>query len=264
MIYIKFPNNRIQLEYGQASFAKVEHEKRVNKQIDVSRVLANLPLFQQLSKNEIVSLAAETREVGLNKGQILFQKGALLDGFYVVVQGQIKLAVSSPQGQEKVVSIVGPGQSFGEAVMFMEKPSPVFTQALADSRLLYIAKHGIFAAIEHDSALARRMLAGLSMRLHGLIRDVEDYALHSSTQRVIGFLLQLAGALAKGPVTFELPASKHFIASRLNMTPETLSRVLHGLSESRLITVKGRRITVLDLARLRQIDDFLPPCASDG
>ena len=235
----------------------------MGKQIDIGRVLANLPLFQQLRESEIVNLAAGTRDVWLTKGQVLFQKGSLLDGFYVVVHGQIKLAFSSPQGQEKVVSIVGPGQSFGEAVMFMERPCPVLAQALEDTRLLYIAKQGIFAAIDHDSAFARRMLAGLSMRLHGLIQDVEDYSLHSSTQRVIGFLLQLAGT--GGSVEFELPASKHVIASRLNLTPETLSRILHNLSESRQIAVKGRRIAVLDMARLRQFDDApRPPCAKDG
>ena len=237
----------------------------MGKQIDIGRVLADLPLFQQLRESEIVGLAAGTREIGLDKGRVLFQKGSLLDGFYITVYGLIKLAFSSPQGNEKVVSIVGPGQSFGEAVMFMEKPCPVFAQALEDSRLLYIAKQGIFAAIDRDSAFARRMLAGLSMRLHGLIRDVEDYSLRSSTQRVIGFLLQLAGTPAGGPVEFELPASKHVIASRLNLTPETLSRILHGLSESGLIAVKGKRIAVLDMARLSRFDDPLcPPCAKSG
>ncbi len=237
----------------------------MDKQINIGKVLTNLPLFQQLRQSEIVSLAAVAREVGLSKGQILFQKGAPLDGFYVVVQGQIKLAFSSPQGNEKVVSIVGAGQSFGEAVMFMEKPCPVFAQALEDTHLLYLAKQGIFAAIDHDSAFARRMLAGLSMRLHGLIRDVEDYSLRSSTQRVIGFLLQLAGTPASGPIEFRLPASKHIIASRLNLTPETLSRILHSLSESGQIAVKGQRITVLDMVRLRQFDDPpYPPCAKDG
>ena len=239
--------------------------KRVGKQIDIGRVLANLPLFQQLRESEIANLAAGTREIGLSKGQILFQKGCWLDGFYVTVYGQIKLAFSSPQGHEKVVSIVGPGQSFGEAVMFMERPCPVMAQALEDSRLLYIAKQGIFAAIDRDSAFARRMLAGLSMRLHGLIRDVEDYSLRSSAQRVIGFLLQLAGTATDGRADFELPASKHVIASRLNLTPETLSRILHGLSESGLIAVKGKRIAVLDVARLSRFDDsLLPPCAKDG
>lgn len=233
--------------------------KRAGNSINIGWVLANLPLFQQLRESEIVNLAASTREVGLGKGQILFQRGTLLDGFYVVVHGQIKLAFSSPQGHEKVVSIVEPGQSFGEAVMFMEKPCPVFAQALADTRLLYIAKQGIFAAIDRDSAFARRMLAGLSMRLRGLIRDVEDYSMHSSTQRVLGFLLQLAGAPVNGPIEFELSASKHIIASRLNLTPETLSRILHSLTESGLIAVKGRRIAVLDIARLRQFDDLPSP-----
>jgi CRP-like cAMP-binding protein len=237
----------------------------VGKQIDIGRVLTNLPLFQQLRESEIASLAAGTREIGLSKGRILFQKGCLLDGFYVTVSGLIKLAFSSLQGNEKVVSLVGPGQSFGEAVMFMERPCPVMAQALEDSRLLYIAKQGIFAAIDRDSAFARRLLAGLSIRLHGLIQDVEDYSLHSSTQRVIGFLLQLAGAPAGGSVEFDLPASKHVIASRLNLTPETLSRILHSLSESGLITVKGRRIAVLDLARLSQFDDIgRPPGAKGG
>lgn len=237
-------------------------EKQVSKTINIGAVLVNLPLFQQLSDGEIGDLAAGAREIKLGKGQLLFQKGTHLDGFYVVVQGQIKLAFSSPQGNEKVVSIVGPGQSFGEAVMFMEKPTPVLAQALEDSLLVFIAKRGIFSAIDRDPAFARRMLAGLSMRLHGLIQDVEDYSLHSSTQRVIGFLLQLTSAPRGGRIEFELPASKHVIASRLSLTPETLSRILHHLSDSGLIAVKGRRITVSDVARLKQFDDRAPmPCA---
>lgn len=234
--------------------------RRAGNSINIGGLLANLPLFQQLRDNEIANLAASTREVSLHKGQILFQRGALLDGFYVIVHGQIKLAFSSPQGHEKVLAIVGPGQSFGEAAMFMERPCPVFAQALENTHLLYIAKQGIFTAIDHDSAFARRMLAGLSIRLRGLIHDVEDYSLHSSTQRVIGFLLQLAASTpANGSVIFELPASKHVIASRLNLTPETLSRILHSLSETGLIAVKGRHITVQDMARLRQFDDLPPP-----
>lgn len=226
----------------------------MDKHIDICRTLANLPLFQQLHESEIANLTTGAREIELNKGQILFQKGALLDGFYVTVYGQIKLAFSSPQGNEKVVSIIGPGQSFGEAVMFMERPSPVLAQALEDSRLLYIAKQSLFAAIDRDSAFARRMLAGLSMRLHSLIEDVENYSLRSSTQRLIGFLLQLAGTPDNGPVTLELPASKHVIASRLNLTPETLSRVLSSLSDVGMITVKGRHIVVRDVACLRAFD----------
>lgn len=231
----------------------------MNKQSHIARLLAELPLFQQLRDREIACLAAETREIKLLKGQILFQKGDPLDGFYVVIEGQIKLAFSSPQGHEKVVSMVGPKGSFGEAVMFMEIPCPVFTQALEDSWLLYIAKQAIFAAINRDSAFAHLMLAGLSMRLHTLINDVEDYSLRSSTQRVIGFLLELGGTLADGRAEFDLPASKYVIASRLNLTPETLSRILHTLHEAGLIAVKNKHIAIPDVVRLIHFDSA--PCA---
>lgn len=233
----------------------------MDKPVDIVRTLGNLPLFQELHDSEIAHLATGAREIRLDKGQILFQKGTVLDGFYVVVYGQINLAFSSPQGNEKVVSIVGPGQSFGEAVVFMERPSPVLSQALENTLLLQIAKQSLFTAIDRDSAFARRMLAGLSIRLHGLIEDVENYSLRSATQRLIGFLLQLTGASNGQRVEVELPASKQVIASRLNLTPETLSRVLHNLSDSGLIRVKGRHIIMFNIDKIRHYDDRHLPCA---
>ena len=224
------------------------------QKIHIDRMLASLPLFQQLGEAEIANLVQGTREIRSPKGQMLFQKGDSAEGFYVVVYGQIKLAFPSLQGSEKVVDIVGPGQSFGEAVMFMEKPYPVFAQALTDALSLHIAKQVIFAAIERDSAFARKMLAGLSMRLHGLIQDVEAYLLRSGTQRLIGFLVQQAGMTDGRSAEFELPASKNIIASRLNLTPETLSRILHSLSEAGLIIVRGRQITIPDVERLCYFD----------
>ena len=224
--------------------------------LDLNTMLINLPLFQQLQDVEIARLVQGTREIHVRKEQILFQKGDAVTGFYVVGYGQIKLVFPSAQGNEKVLKIVGPGQSFGEAVMFLGKPYVVSAQALTDALLLHISKEVIFAAIDRDSAFARKMLASLSMRLHELIQDVEAYSLRSGTQRLIGFLIRQVGvgAATGRPVEFDLPASKNIIASRLNFTPETLSRILHNLMETGLITVKGRRITVHDVEQLRRFD----------
>lgn len=219
--------------------------------VDVRGVLANLPLFRQLSAEEIDNLAVGTREQKVLKNEFLFQKGEPSHGFFVIAYGLIKLAFPSQNGAEKVVEIIGAGQSFGEAVMFMEKPFPVYAQALTDSLLLHIAKPVIFSAIDHDPTLARKMLAGLSIRLHGLIQDVEAYSLRSGTQRLIGFLLEQPQTAISGGVEIALPASKTVIASRLNLTPETLSRILHTLSEQSLISVHGRVIVAHDIERLR-------------
>jgi CRP-like cAMP-binding protein len=188
---------------------------------------------------------------------MLFQKGDLPKGFFVVVFGQIKLAFPSSQGNEKVVQILGPRQSFGEAVMFLDRPCPVFAEGLVDSLLLHIGSAPVFELLERDPLFARRMLAGLSMRLHSLVEDVETYSLRSSAQRVVGYLLQHCPQQegpCEGSFEISLPTSKQVIASRLNLTPETLSRIFHDLSANGLIGVSGKQITINDVKRLREFD----------
>jgi CRP-like cAMP-binding protein len=153
---------------------------------------------------------------------------------------------------EKVVEIVRPGQSFGEALMFLERPYIVFAQALADTMLLHVAKHLVFDELARDPRFARRMLSGLSQRLHGLVRDVEAYTLRSGQERVIGYLLADAVETAGEPAEVHLTPGKSVIASRLNMTPEHFSRILHELAAKGLIEVNGRAVRVPDLERLRR------------
>jgi len=204
------------------------HQTSPPEGLDIASVLARLPLFSVLTPELITHLVVAARERSLARGEVLFHRGDPSKGFYVVVTGQIKLAFSSERGNEKVVELIGPQQSFGEAVMFMDRPFPVFAEALADCRLLYIGRDTVFQLI-----------------------DVESYSLQSSMQRVIGYLLQHVPDQT-GSAELALPTSKQVIASRLNLTPETLSRILHELAEAQLIRVHGRQITIIDLARLRQ------------
>lgn len=221
--------------------------------IRVQTFLANIPLFKELEPEELDRIAAGTRNTHVNRGEILFRKGDACTGFHVVVYGQVKLAFTSPNGAEKVVELMGPGQSFGEAVMFMDRPYPVYSQALADSLLLHIDKAVVFEEIIRDPGFARRMIGGLSRRLHGLVTDLEAYTLHSGTQRVIGYLLRDVVDPPKdgSPIQVALATSKGLIASRLNLTPEHFSRILHDLSVAGLIAVQGRSVEILDLEGLR-------------
>ncbi len=217
-------------------------------------ILSHLPLFQSLTDEQLERIAGGTRELRLDKGNTLFSKGDLSDGFYVVIFGQVKLAIGSVQGNEKVVEIIAPQQSFGEAMMFLNRPYPVTAVALADSLLLHVARKAVEHLLADDPSFARGMLAGMSLRLHSLIKDVESYSMRSSAQRVIGYLLQQCAEDEAKAANINLPASKLVVASRLNLTPETFSRVLHDLGDNGLIEVRGRTIHVPDLRRLREFE----------
>lgn len=211
-------------------------------------------MFREISTDEIDRVARACREIRAPKGTILFQKGDPSNGFYLVVQGQLKLTFLSHTGAEKIVEIISTGQTFGEAVMFMERPYPVYAQTLVDSLLLHISKSAVFEEIANNRSFALKMLAGLSIRLHGLIHDVAAYSLDTATQRLIGFLLsQDLRENENHQPTIRLPAGKAVIASRLNISAETFSRMLHDLSESGLIEVQGRNIILLNPEQLRKI-----------
>lgn len=224
--------------------------------VKIPAILANIPLFCEMTPEEIELIAQGTRAVQLARSDVLFQRGDPSTGFYVVVHGQIKLAMSSPQGIEKVLELFGPGQSFGEALMFLNKPYPLYAQALADTLVLHINKSAIFSGIDSDPVFCRKMLAGLSFRLHRLIHYVESFSLRSSTQRVIGYLLQSLEDIESGQnLQIGLSANKNVIASNLNITPETFSRILHLLSDKGLIEVNGKDVCIFDIARLRAYEE---------
>jgi CRP-like cAMP-binding protein len=214
---------------------------------NVPAILGKLPLFSEMNAEELERIAAHTLPAKFAKGEAVFHAGDPCTGFHIVVYGQVKLGFHSPQGGEKVIEIIVPGQSFGEALMFLEKPYIVFAHALQDTMLLHVAKHCVFSELERDAAFSRKMLSGLSRRLHGLVRDVEAYSLRSSAERVIGYLLREEEA----PAEVELSAGKSVVASRLNMTPEHFSRVLHDLAAAGLIEVDGRLVRILDAEGLR-------------
>ena len=224
-----------------------------NRPFDVPRFLASLPLFSDLSPPELERLATGCHLRRLARGEMVFRVGEPCNEFHVAVTGQVKLFALSPAGQEKIIELIGPGHSFAEALMFTDRPYIINAQTLSDSLVLTVNKNAVLTEIEADSRFALRMLAGISRRLHGLVQDVEAYALRSGVQRVVGYLLRNQAVDDSGGgegFTVSLPVSKATLASRLSLTPEYFSRVLHELEAAGLISVDKRDIHILDIAAL--------------
>lgn len=215
--------------------------------------LASSPLFSGLSPEELARIATSSRIATYPKGGMVFMVGHACEAFHIVVSGQVKLFVVSQAGHEKVIEIISPGQSFAEALVFLNKPYILSAQALCDTTLVNVSKKGVYNEIEQDPHFALHMLAGISRRLHGLIQDVEGYALQNGLQRLIGYLLRDVDASslsAQTTLTVSLPANKSTIASRLSLTPEYFSRVLHDLEAQKLIQIDRKEIHILDVQKL--------------
>jgi len=219
-------------------------------------LITRFPMFHDLSPAYIERLLSEIKLVSLSRGEVLFNRGERASGFYILAAGQIKLGFSSAQGTEKIIDIVTPGKSFGEAIAFLDRPAPVTAQALQTSTLILIPRKTLLSILHEDPGVACSMLASLSVRMHHLVNSIESISLLSGTQRLIGYLLQL-NSLTPGASTVTLTSTKANIASLLNISPETLSRIMQKLTEAGLIAVYGKDIDILDMDALRNFEcDF--------
>jgi CRP-like cAMP-binding protein len=220
------------------------------RDIPTTALLARLPLFKDLDGAALARLASEALRHRLKRGEVLFRKGEPAIGIYVVVYGDIKLFSTTPARGRRLTGTVGPGQSFGEPVMFLERPTLVEAQAASDALVLQLPKACVFAELDRNPKFARQMIAGLSRRVEALVRELDRQAIGNGVARFAAYLLRQAHG--EPSLAWTLPAAKAEVASQLNLSPEHFSRILHELAGAGLLQVQGRRIVVPDTHRLQQ------------
>lgn len=206
------------------------------------------PLLRPLSNGQLERIAHQALRFYLDDGDPLFEQGDTAERFYLVLKGQIKLYRLSPEGNEKVIEIVTPGQTFAEALMFLNRPHyPVGATAIGAVELISIDAGDFVEMLRGSVETCFLLLGDMSRRLRGLIGEIDDLSLHSATCRVAAYLLRRA---EHDGLVFDLGVPKHLIASRLTVKPETFSRIIRDLSDRNLIRVDARRVEVLDRVAL--------------
>lgn len=216
------------------------------------RELRSHALFSGLSDDELARIKEGIHLVQLAEGEHLFTRGQPADRFFVLRRGQVKLYRLSPTGNEKVIEIVRPGQCFAEAVMFMDVQCyPVSSQALVPAELYAISNRSFLGVLRESVDTCFRVMADMSVRLHHRLNEIDALTLQNATLRLVNYLLGQVPKEAAKEAEVSLPAAKNIIASRLSVQPETLSRILHSLSDQGLISVKGLSVQIHDLQKLR-------------
>lgn len=212
---------------------------------DISDQLRAAALFRDLDHETLGAIAECAHARQVDRGELLFQAGDAFHGFFLLVEGHIQLSRLAPSGHEKVVEIIGPHETFAEAVLFMEgRKYPVDARALETSHLLEIGADCFNRLLDARRGLARNLLGALSKRLHQLVQDVAALTLEDASGRVVGYLLGQVPEGEEVDAEIHLPAKKAAIASRLGVQPETFSRVLSRLRESGAIEVEGDTIRI--------------------
>ena len=215
--------------------------------------IASVPLFHSLSPDQLRRIAAHMQRLELADGEQLFAQEQEAAAFYLLQSGNIVLKRTSMKGDEKVMEIVQPGQTFAEAVMFMDRHTyPVSAAASGHSILIEINSENFKSVLAESIDTCFRIMGDLSVRLRRWVEEIDRLTLQNATCRIMGYLNNQLPQDADGVVEVVLPAPKNRIASRLSITPETLSRIFSELQHEGLLSIRGKVVSIHDIEVFRR------------
>jgi len=219
-------------------------------------ILQGCRLFSGVSPRSFQRLATMAVLRSYRKGQVVFREGDECLGAFVVGRGQVRV-FKSGGGKQHVLHLAAPGDTFAEVAAIGGFECPASAEALSATTCAVLPAEPLRRALADDHELCLGLLAGLAGWVRHLVGLMEDVVLRDAAGRVARLLLE---AKPRGAHAGELPGLKRHVASHLNLTSETLSRVLRRLGEAGLIAEEpAGRVRLLDRDRLRQVARGLGP-----
>jgi len=219
---------------------------------NIINIISAIPLFNGLPEDQLSAILQIAVEKQFNKGQTIFSEGDETKGFFVVVDGRVKIYKVSSEGKEQILHIFEPGQSFGEVTVFTGQQLPANAQTLSKTRILLFPRSAFVDLITANPSLALNLLAIMSKKLRQFAAQIENLSLKEIPARLASYLIYLAEEQGTEDAV-KLNVSKGQLASLLGTIPETLSRIFAKLSGQNLIRVEGPRISLLDRQGLEDL-----------
>jgi CRP-like cAMP-binding protein len=234
---------------------QIQYPAGMQKSIVTPEELRRHHLFAGLNDEQIGRLLQTTHVMHLDEGQLLFASMQEARHFYLVRSGSVRLYLSAPDGSEKVLHLVSPGETFAEAITFMDgQRYPVNASALSKSEIIAISNVTFREILRDSTDTCFRLMADMSTWLKKQIQDIDALTLQNATLRFTNFLLHQVPPGELHDVQIELSAPKHVIASRLSIQPESFSRILRNMQKSGLISVEGSSIRITNVEALGDQD----------
>lgn len=207
-------------------------------------------LFAGISSDQLTELADISIVKTFARGEPIFFENDEADGFYMVIEGKVKIFKISLEGREQILHVFGRGEPFGEVAVFQGRPFPANATALGKGKLLFFPGSEFTRLVHANPSIALNMLAMFSMRLRRFATQIEHLSLKEVPGRLASHLLYLhEEQQGTDQITLDIPKGQ--LASLLGTSPETLSRIFAKMSDEGVVQVRGKVITLLDRERLQ-------------
>jgi CRP-like cAMP-binding protein len=216
-------------------------------------VVRRAPLFTALDEAAAVSLRASMDSVKIAKGSILFKEGDEGEHLYVIIDGKLKLGTSSGDGRENLLSILGPGEMFGELSLFDPGPRTSTATAVTDAKLLSLSHEKVIPWLKQNPEVSLQLLTRLSQRLRRTNEAVGDLVFSDVPGRVAKALIDLGDRFGKTTpegllVNHDLTQEE--LAQLVGASRETVNKALADFAGRGWLKLDDRSVLITDVERL--------------
>jgi CRP/FNR family cyclic AMP-dependent transcriptional regulator len=218
--------------------------------VSTAPILQRIPLFSQLGEAELQRVVEVARERTYPKNSVVLFEDDPGDALYIVATGQVKVVLIGEDGREVILSVMGPGEFFGEMSLLDDEPRSAHVIAMEDSSLVVLRREDFEGLLTQSPQISLALLRELSRRLRRADEKVGSLVLLDVQGRVARLLIDMASEEGGERITRRL--THHTIAQMIGSSRETVSRTMRELVDKGLIAVQRRDIVIRDRAALEQ------------
>jgi len=216
-------------------------------------IIRKAPLFSALDDDASHALRASMVALKLNKGQVLFKEGQEGDRLYVVVHGKIKLGTTSADGRENLLSILGPGEMFGELSLFDPEPRTSTATAVTDARLVSLAHDAVMGLVTSSPQTSLELLRRLAQRLRKSNEVLADLVFADVPGRVAKAIMDLGerfGVQKEDGLHVNHDLTQEELAQLVGASRETVNKALADFAARGWVKLEPRAVLVTDVERV--------------
>ena len=211
------------------------------------------PLFTALDDAAAASLRASMIGVKLSRGKTLFKEGDAGDQLFVVVDGKLKLGTTSNDGRENLLSILGPGDMFGELSLFDPGPRTATATAVVDSKLLALANDQVIGWVKEHPQVSLQLLGRLAQRLRKANDVLSDLVFADVPGRVAKAIIELGerfGTKKDDGLHVNHELTQEELAQLVGASRETVNKALADFASRGWVKLEPRAVIIMNYERM--------------
>ncbi|TMJ49077.1 MAG: Crp/Fnr family transcriptional regulator [Alphaproteobacteria bacterium] len=216
-------------------------------------VLRKHPIFCDLEPEALDQLCRYAKHITLKRGASIFCKGDPGNSLFAVISGTVKISISSPDGRNAILNLIGPGEIFGDIAVLDGAPRSADATANTNCEFFVIDRREFLPFVRSQPALSMKFIELLCARLRWTSEQVEQIILQNLPGRLASALIGLTEKRKLEPANQTIAITQQEISEMVGMTRESINKQLRAWAARKWVRLEHGAIVVLDVGSLREL-----------